>query len=83
MSTDKLLVSEKSPRSASTKGDDRLHDLNKKRGIIRGRLTVFTKYINNLDVQQITSIPNKRAELQLRIEGASAFLTSLIRYKVK
>lgn len=34
--------------------DDLIRDLNKKRGVIRGKFTLFTKYVNSLDKISLT-----------------------------
>nr|XP_037871625.1 uncharacterized protein LOC119629562 [Bombyx mori] len=71
MSTEKLMIPEKSPKSPISKSNDPLSILIKKRGIIRGRLTVLTKQINSLDQNSLVSCANKRAELELRLSTAS------------
>lgn len=65
------MIPEKSPKSPISKSNDPLSILIKKRGIIRGRLTVLTKQINSLDQNSLVSCTNKRAELELRLSTAS------------
>lgn len=50
--------------------------LNKKRGTVKGRLTYFNKYVSNLEGSELTA--SLRAELKLRIQGASSLYTEYL-----
>lgn len=56
-----------------TKLEDPIRELNRRRGIIKSRLTYFKKYINSLSSQGISS--NIQVELKLRIVGAESLFT--------
>lgn len=57
-----------------------LKDLNKQRGLIKGRLTIFKNYVKSLK-SELTQ--KQRAELKLRQQGAKKLFDDFIDFDSK
>lgn len=63
----------KTPSKESRSGEDMIRDLNKKRGVVRGKFRLFTKYVDSVEkVIPITEII--KTELQTRLQKADLLL---------
>ncbi|XP_037295929.1 uncharacterized protein LOC119188381 isoform X2 [Manduca sexta] len=65
-----MVLSGESPQKSTDTYDAIPRELIRKRGVLKGRLTKFTKFVNSLD-SSVALTDQKREDLKLRIQGAA------------
>lgn len=81
MQEDPLKLPVPSGSSPRSKAKDDLSELKKQRGILKGRLTLFSKYIQSLSDIRLTNL--QLQETKLRMQTAEAIYTKFCVIKMK